>query len=153
MQSRRPSSSVRARSILAAALLVISAGIVETGPAPAQTLDFRDPAKAPPSWMQFAKLVKYRFEEWVASDDAVAARFRVYLRAHKDTSEVPPPMLTVRDWLTTDGTVERVSFSAFADAGATEDLRIILTRGNVGEAPPPEMLQPINLRFSLNPGK
>jgi hypothetical protein len=34
--------------------------------------------------------------------------------------------------------------------GATEDLRTILMRGNVGEAPPPEMLQPLNLRFSLN---
>ena len=34
--------------------------------------------------------------------------------------------------------------------GATEDLRTILKRGNVGEAPPPEMLQPLNLRFSLN---
>jgi hypothetical protein len=31
-----------------------------------------------------------------------------------------------------------------------EDLRTILKRGNVGEAPPPEMVQPLNLRFSLN---
>lgn len=56
----------------------------------------------------------------------------------------------VRAWLNPDGTVERVTFPAFDDAGATEDLRTILKRGNVGEAPPPEMLQPLNLRFSLN---
>jgi hypothetical protein len=30
------------------------------------------------------------------------------------------------------------------------DLHTILTCGNIGKAPPPEMLQPLNLRFSLN---
>ncbi|MDQ8728076.1 hypothetical protein [Bradyrhizobium sp. LHD-71] len=120
------------------------------GPASAQTLDFREPGKAPPSWLQFAKLLQYRFEEWVGSDDPIAARFRVYLKAHAGTSDGPPSTLTVRAWVNPDGTVGRVAFAAFADAGATEDLRTVLTRGNVGEAPPPEMLQPINLRFSLN---
>lgn len=32
----------------------------------------------------------------------------------------------------------------------TQDLHTVLTRGNVGQAPPLEMLQPVNLRFSLN---
>lgn len=118
--------------------------------ASSQNLDFRDPGKAPPSWIQFAKLVKYRFEEWIAADDPVAARFRVYLKAQSGSFDGPPTVLTVKVWLNPDGTVERVAFPAFADAGATEDLRKILTRGNVGEAPPPEMLQPVNLRFSLN---
>jgi hypothetical protein len=59
----------------------------------------------------------------------------------------------VRAWLNPDGTVERVSFDALKDARADADLRIILKRGNIGEAPPPEMLQPLNLRFSLNPKK
>lgn len=115
-----------------------------------QTLDYRDPNSAPPSWVQFAKLVKYRFEQWIAADEPVAARFRTYLKAHAGTSDGPPPTLTVRAWLNPDGSVERVSFASFADREATEDLRAILTRGNVGEAPPPEMLQPLNLRFSLN---
>jgi hypothetical protein len=61
----------------------------------------------------------------------------------------PPPMLVVRAWLNPDGTVERVSFPPFKNAQAEEDLHTILKRGNVGEAPPPEMLQPLNLRFSL----
>lgn len=135
---------------LAGMLLLGSSQVMTVTPASAQTLDFRDPGKAPPSWLQFAKLVKYRFEEWIAGDDAVAARFRVYLKAHINTSDGPPSVLTVRAWLNPDGTIERVSFPAFGDAGATSDLRTILTRGNVGEAPPPEMLQPLNLRFSLN---
>lgn len=121
-----------------------------TAPAMGQNLDFRDPSKAPPSWLQFAKLVKYRFEEWVAADDAIAVRFRAYLKIHRGASDGPPQSLTVKAWLNPDGTVERVLFPEFADAGATKDLRTILTRGNVGESPPPEMLQPVNLRFSLN---
>ena len=142
--------SRRGSFALAALLLSIPAGGGGIKAAEAQTLDFRDPAKAPPSWIQFAKLVKYRFEEWGAGDDAIAARFRVYLKAHSGTSDGPPSALTVKAWINPDGTVERVSFPAFADAGATQDLRTVLTRGNVGEAPPPEMLQPLNLRFSLN---
>ena len=57
-------------------------------------------------------------------------------------------MLVVRAWLNPDGTVERVSFPPFKNAQADEDLHTILKRGNVGE-PPPEMLPPLNLRFSL----
>lgn len=132
------------------AFALVAMLFTSTPPSDAQTLDFRDPGKAPPSWIQFAKLVKYRFEEWVAADDAIASRFRAYLRAHAGTSDGPPSLLTVRAWLNPDGSVERISFAAFNDAGATDDLRTILTRGNIGEAPPPEMLQPLNLRFSLN---
>jgi hypothetical protein len=116
----------------------------------AQGLDFRDPAKAPPSWAQFAKLVQYRFETWIGADDAVATRFRAYLTEHAGKEDGPPQTLVVKAWLNPDGTVERVSFAALKDAGADADLHTILTRGNIGEAPPPEMLQPLNLRFSLN---
>jgi hypothetical protein len=116
----------------------------------AQTLDYRSPDKAPPSWGQFAKLVQYRFETWIGADDEVASRFRAYLKEHAGKEDGPPQSLVVRAWLNPDGTVERVSFAALQDARADTDLRTILTRGNVGEAPPPEMLQPLNLRFSLN---
>jgi hypothetical protein len=119
------------------------------GQASAQTLDFRQPAQVPPAWVQFAKLVKYRFEEWIAASNPIAARFRVYLKASSGTSDGPPPILTVRAWVNPDGTVYKVSFAEFSDPGATGDLRAILTGSNVGEAPPPDMLQPINLRFSL----
>jgi hypothetical protein len=60
--------------------------------------------------------------------------------------------MVVRAWLNPDGTVERVSFATLKDAKADADLRAILTRGNIGEAPPPEMLQPLNLRFRSTPG-
>jgi hypothetical protein len=95
-------------------------------------------------------LVKYRFETWIAADEKVANRFRAYVIEHGGKDDGPPPMLVVRAWLNPDGTVERVSFPPLKDAQADEDLHTILKRGNIGEAPPPEMLQPLNLRFSLN---
>jgi len=116
----------------------------------AQGLDYRDPAKAPPSWMQFAKLVRYRFESWIGADEEVANRLRAYLSDHAGGEDGPPQTVAVRAWLNPDGTVERVTFDTLKDARADADLRAILMRGNVGEAPPPEMLQPLNLRFSLN---
>jgi len=115
-----------------------------------QRLDYRDPSKAPPSWAQFAKLVKYRFETWIEADDDVANRFRAYLKDHANKEDGLRPTLSVKAWLNPDGTVEKVSFPALKNAQADADLRIILTRGNIGEAPPPEMLQPVNLRFSFN---
>jgi hypothetical protein len=128
--------------------LTLSGGIEPTH-VMAQGLDYRDPANVPPSWKQFAKLVQFRFETWVGADEEVANRFRSYLmKAGKD--EGAPPTMVVRAWLNPDGTIEKVSFPALKDAQADADLRAILTRGNIGEAPPPEMLQPLSLRFSLN---
>ena len=101
------------------------------------------------SWAQFAKLVKYRFETWISADEAISNRFRTYIMEHSGKDDGPPPMLVVRAWLNPDGTVERVSFPPFKNAQADEDLHTILKRGNIGEAPPPEMLQPLNLRFSV----
>jgi hypothetical protein len=125
---------------------------IGSGPGLASTsgLDYRDPAQAPPSWAQFAKLVKYRFETWISADEVVANRFRAYVMEHGGKDDGPPPTLVVRAWLNPDGSVERVSFSPLKDPQADQDLHTILKRGNVGEAPPPEMLQPLNLRFSLN---
>ncbi len=123
---------------------------LSSAPVLAQSLDYRDPSKAPPSWAQFAKLVQYRFETWIGADNEVATRFRTYATEHAGKDDGLPQSLVVKAWLNPDGTVERVSFPALNDARADADLHTILTRGNIGEAPPPEMLQPINLRFSLN---
>lgn len=118
--------------------------------APAQAQDFRSSAEAPTSWGQFARLVKYRFESWISADDPVANRFRDYLTGHAGKEGGLPASLTVRVWVNPDGAVERVTFPPLPDLQADADLRVVLKRGNIGEAPPPEMLQPLNLRFSLD---
>lgn len=117
---------------------------------PTQAQDFRQSTDAPPSWGQFAKLVKYRFESWISADDPVANRFRDYLTGHVGKEGGLPSSLMVRVWVNPDGTVERVAFPPLPDQQADADLCVVLKRGNIGEAPPPEMLQPLNLRFSLD---
>jgi hypothetical protein len=141
---------VRWSAVILYALLASSSPLMLPRTVPAQGLDYRDPGKAPPSWGQFAKLVQYRFETWIGADEEVANRFRAYLTDHAGKEDGLPPTLVVKAWLNPDGTVERVAFAPLKDARADTDLHTILTRGNIGEAPPPEMLQPLNLRFSLN---
>jgi hypothetical protein len=138
------------RLIAATKIAIALSSSLLPGAAWSQLSDYREAGAAPPHWIQFAKLVKYRFEDWMAADDAVANRFRAYVRERAGKDDGPPPTLAVRAWLNPDGTVERVSFPPLGDAQANDDLQTILKRGNVGEAPPPEMLQPLNLRFSLN---
>jgi hypothetical protein len=145
-QALRIRWSVIALCALATALDLLS---VPT-PVSAQGLDYRDPSKAPPSWTQFAKLVQYRFETWISADEEVANRFRAYVVDHAGKEEGLPPTIVVRAWINPDGSVERVSFAALKNPQADADLHTILKRGNIGEPPPPEMLQPLNLRFSLN---
>jgi hypothetical protein len=147
----RPALLPVAACALSGLIMLSTPGLCQQlGPPPGPGLDYRDPASAPPSWTQFAKLVKYRFESWMTADEAVANRFRAYLVGHNGQDDGPPPSLVVRAWLNPDGTVERVSFPPLSDAQADQDLHTILKRGNIGEAPPPEMMQPLNLRFSLN---
>jgi hypothetical protein len=140
--------------ILATGLVLLLAVLAATAPMlsrPALAQDYREAGKAPPSWIQFAKLVKYRFETWLTADEAIANRFRTYVVEHAGKEGGPPTTIVVRAWLNPDGSVERVTFPRLPEDQADDDLHAILKRGNVGEAPPPEMLQPLNLSFSLNP--
>src|SRR5579864_6937114 len=143
-------TSRRARTCWIAAAVCVAALSAVILPVPARAQEYREAGAAPPSWIQFAKRVKFRFEDWIGADDAVANRFRSYVREHAGKDDGPPRELEVRAWLNPDGTVERVTFASLKNAQADDDLRTILKRGNIGEAPPPEMLQPLKLRFSLN---
>jgi hypothetical protein len=93
--------------------------------------------------------MKDRFEQWIAADDAVARRFRVYLQNRVINEDGPPETVVVMAWVRPDGQVERVAFAPLKDKQANDDLKAILTRGNIGEPPPPDLLQPVHLRLSL----
>jgi hypothetical protein len=67
-----------------------------------------------PPGSNFAKLVKYRFESWMTADEAVANRFRTYLKEHNGKDD-GPQTLVVKAWLNPDGSVERVSFASLND--------------------------------------
>ncbi len=144
----KPKPFLVRRIMFSAVCLALLAGRL-VSPVTAQTTV--SPANAPPTWAQFAKLVEYHFEEGLSSDDPISARFRVYLKAQAGASDGPPDTLTVAVWIKPDGTIDRVSFPPFGDAGATKDLTKILTGAKIGEAPPPDLVQPIRLRFKLAP--
>ena len=134
--------------LLIAQVCVPSAAISTT--ASAQSLNYRTPDSVPPSWTQFAKLVKNRFEQWIAADEEVARRFRAHFQDRVIDQDGPPETLIIRAWVGADGQIERVAFTQLKDKQANDVLKAILTRGNVGEGPPPDMLQPLHLRLALN---
>ena len=133
--------------LLIAQVCVPSAAVSTT--ASAQSLNYRTPDSVPPSWTQFAKLVKSRFEQWIAADEEVSRRFRAHFQNRVIDQDEPPETLVVRAWIREDGQIERIAFTQLKDKQANDDLKAILTRGNVGERPPPDMLQPLHLKLSL----
>lgn len=128
----------------------LGAGAVMTSAAPAQNLNYREANAVPAAWQRFAQLVQYRFGEWLAADDEVAARFHVFLENRVVTEADPAETLVVRVWVAADGKVERIAFPAFSDSQANEDFRMLLTRGHIGEPPPNDMLQPLHMKVALN---
>ena len=116
----------------------------------AQSADFRGPDSAPAAWGAFSALVKQHLEQNLVADDPIANRFRAWLTQSRDKPDAAPASLVVRVWLKSDGVVDRVSFPPLPDGQANDDLHVILMRSSVGKAPPADMLQPLNLRFSLN---
>jgi hypothetical protein len=119
-------------------------------PALAQSLNYRAPDAVPASWTRYAQLVQYRFGQWLSADDAVAYRFHLFLENRVVADDAPPAMLVVQAWIDKDGNVARVVFPPLKDQQADADLHTILVRGNIGEPPPPDLLQPLHLRVSLS---
>jgi hypothetical protein len=120
-----------------------------TSSAEVPSLDYRQPDTVPASWVRYAQLVQYRFKEWLAADTERASRFHLFLENRTANADAPPDQLIVKAWIAGDGKVEKVEFASLHDERANQDLHAILSRGNIGESPPADMLQPIHLRLLL----
>jgi hypothetical protein len=117
--------------------------------AAAKTDPYRPPDAVPASWVRYAQLVQGRLQQWLAADDAVAYRFHLFLQGRDAAANTPPAALIVKVWIARDGKVQRVEFAPLRDQQATDDLRAILTQGNIGQPPPHDLLQPIQLKLAL----
>ncbi len=121
-----------------------------TSGAVAQDAGYRSAATAPASWQAFAQQLQGRFEQRISADDNDARKFQDYL-AKRDTGPNAPPLTFVaQPWILPDGKIARLEFDGLDDKEIAVNLRVLLTRDNVG-APPPDMLQPLRLRLSLRP--
>jgi hypothetical protein len=132
---------------LGAATGLFSAGLgVATPSAVAQRTDYRSAAAAPAAWQAFAKELQSWFQQRLAADDDAARQFQSQLE-QRGKVDATPVALTMRAWILPDGKVARVEFDGL-DPEIAVSLRALLSGGDVG-APPPEMLQPLHLRLSL----
>ncbi|MBR0960675.1 hypothetical protein [Bradyrhizobium japonicum] len=131
----------------AGSLLAAGAG-VDASPVAAERSDYRPADAAPPAWQAFARQLKERIEQRLAADDERARHFQDYLDSRGSGSDAPPVTFLLRAWISSDGQLHRVELDGLSDPKASVDLRALLTGQNFG-VPPPEMLQPLRLRFSL----
>ncbi|WFU22130.1 hypothetical protein QA649_29085 [Bradyrhizobium sp. CB1717] len=137
-----------AGSLAAAAGLLAAGAGVNASPIAAERSDYRPADAVPPAWQAFARQLKHTIEQRLAADDEKARHFQEYLDSRIIGGDVPPVTLLLRAWVSSDGRLHRVEFDGLSDPRASVDLRALLTGQNVG-VPPPEMLQPLHLRFSL----
>ncbi len=125
-------------------------GAAGTGPASAvaQGVDYRSAAAAPAAWREFAMQLQGRFQQRLAADDAGARQFQDFMA--KRDGNAPPVAVVVRTWVLPSGKVEQIEFDGLDDDDVAVNLRALLTAVAAG-APPPDMLQPLRLRLSLQP--
>jgi hypothetical protein len=128
--------------------LVVGAAIV-AHPAGAQNLQYRSPDNVPVAWVRYAELVQYRLTEWLAADNETVARFHLFLQEKSAAADGPPENLLVKVWVAPDGKIDRIEAPSLNNQQTDADLRAILGQGDVGEAPPADMLQPLRLRLTL----
>jgi len=124
--------------------------------APAETRPDSAPG-VPQAWMSYAQFVGRQFQAWLGADDEIAFRFHKFLEDRltdtaklTPTDKAPEDSVTVRAWIDDGGAVSRIEFPSLGDPSADEDLRRLLSRSRLSQAPPPDMRQPLILRLRLD---
>lgn len=114
--------------------------------APAQGVDYRSASAAPAEWQAFAAKVQHRFQDRLSADDAAAHAFQDYMA--KRSADEAALTVIVRTWVLPDGRIERLEIDGIDDDGTIANVRSLLA-DQVLDVPPPDMLQPLRLRFLL----
>ncbi len=95
-------------------------------------------AKALPVWSEYAQYVLFRVRDWLAADKGIQR-----LRAAKEL----PPEIIASVWITADGKVDRIVTRSLDPKAATAIRHA--AEGHAIDVPPPDMPQPLRLRFSF----
>jgi hypothetical protein len=102
----------------------------------------------PASWAQFAQLVQDQFKARLEADNAIADRFRAFLKTQARGAS-PVNFLLVQVWVGADGKVARIDCPPLQDQQAIADLHAILEQRAIGR-PPPDMPQPLRVKLALD---
>jgi hypothetical protein len=145
--TRARSLAHRLRRTGAACGILIGVGLVAPV-ALAQNAEFRSADSAPAVWQNFAMGLQNRFNQRLAADDKDVHQFGDELTKRYAGTGAEPRTFVARTWISPGGKIERLEFDGLDDKEVAAKLRALLTRDNVG-APPPDMLQPLRLRLSL----
>lgn len=126
-------------------LLTATTGAGQTSAA-ALGNDYRPQTSAPAAWLEFATNLQAQFQQRLAADDPDARKFREFMT--KREGREGPLKLVVRTWILPSGKVGQIEFDGLDDDHVAATLRTLLVAIDTA-APPPDMLQPLRLRLSL----
>jgi hypothetical protein len=122
---------------------IVASGVLACAPAVA----FKSTVEAPAAWRDYAVLVKGRVQDWLSGDDERARRLRAALDA-RASERSAASRFVARLWILSDGEVTRAEFDG-VEAATVAELRALLLHRRIGAPPPPDMLQPLHLRLTL----
>jgi hypothetical protein len=109
----------------------------------------RSAAQAPSSWREFAQQLQGKLVQRLAAHTEAVNKLAKQMAGGADAKEAEPRNVIARVWVSRAGKIERLEFDGIDDATARE-LRTLMSKDDVGQ-PPPDMLQPVQLRLSLRP--
>jgi hypothetical protein len=125
-------------------------------------LAYRLPQSVPAAWQDYGRLVQHRLQEWL-SEAKIADALQGWLKngakdrdkdRDKDRNKAreAAPRFVARVWVSSKGAIDLIDFAGL-DAATALKLRSLLVKKQIGKAPPPDMLQPLNLSLSLRAPK
>ncbi len=120
------------------AIVIVVLGAQMSVPSAEAQNHVRAATDAPPIWIEYAQYVLFRVRDWLTADDRVQR-----LRDAKDL----PPEVVASIWIAADGKVSRIA--AHSLEAKTADAIRHAVEGRVLDVPPPDMPQPLRLRFTF----
>lgn len=108
------------------------------GTAPSAESQGRTVADTRPIWTEYAQYVLFRVRDWLAADNGV--------QCLRDAKELPP-QVTASVWITANGRLDRIVAHSL-DTKAADTISHAV-EGRALDVPPPDMPQPLRLRFTF----
>jgi len=133
-----------------AGLLGASANAVAAGAVVSEAAPKGDKQSAVPAgWQAFATRLQREFQVRLAEENDAIRLFHDEMVKRAGHADVSTETLAISTWILPSGKIERIEFGQLDPAVAMR-LRQILLSVDAGP-PPPDMLQPLRMRFSLRP--
>ncbi|WP_322516785.1 hypothetical protein SR870_04150 [Rhodopseudomonas palustris] len=104
--------------------------------------------QVPAVWIEFGRRLQERIQQCLSSDSEAVMRLQTSMQ-NLATERGASPTVIVRVWVHSDGAVARAELEGPSSAEDRRDLMLAIGDAGVDETVPPEMPQPLRMKFTL----